>query len=268
MFSRTVCFIAFLLASSLTVQAEEWGSISGRILFDGEIPELKPLVEKGSTTAKDAAICGKLGVPDESLLIDPKTRGVANVAIYLMEAPERIHPDLNPDELPDVIIRAQGCRIVPHISLIRAGQTLRYRIEDKAGHNIHYYPFANNAEGFILAPNDLREQKFVLKLPETRPIKMGCDIHTYMVGWLLVLDHPYGTFTDQQGWFRMEKLPVGQHEFRIWHERYGWIDKAWKVDVVPGETRFPARHVTMPEDVRRRTPPASESKKQGQHYVD
>ncbi|MEZ5942043.1 MAG: hypothetical protein R3C18_11670 [Planctomycetaceae bacterium] len=259
MFSRTVGFVALLLASSFAVQAEEWGSISGRILFDGEIPELKPFVEKGSTTAKDAAVCGKLGVPDESLLIDPKTRGVANVAIFLVETPSRIHPDLNPEEFPDVIVRAQGCRFVPHASVLRAGQTLRYRIADEAGHNMHFYPFRNNSESYILPPPG-QDKKFVLKWPETRPLKIGCDIHTYMVGWLLVLDHPYGTFTDAQGWFRIEKLPVGQHEFRIWHERYGWIDRAWKVDVVPGETKFPARHVTAPEEFRRRTPPTADSK--------
>jgi hypothetical protein len=51
--------------------------------------------------------------------------------------------------------------------------------------------------------------------------------------------------TDSDGEFRIENLPTGEHSFRVWHERHGYIDREYKVSVTAGErTKLPA--VTIP----------------------
>ena len=35
----------------------QWGSISGQVVLDGDIPKLKLKVTKGDAMAKDAAVC-------------------------------------------------------------------------------------------------------------------------------------------------------------------------------------------------------------------
>jgi hypothetical protein len=61
-------------------------------------------------------------------------------------------------------------------------------------------------------------------------------MHEWMVAYWLVLDHPYAAITDEQGKFTIEKLPAGEHTFRVWHEGQGFIDNAYNVTVKPGQT--------------------------------
>ena len=56
-----------------------------------------------------------------------------------------------------------------------------------------------------------------------------------MTGWWVVLDHPYAAITDADGKFRIENLPVGKHDFIVWQERAGYLEKKFTVDVRPGE---------------------------------
>ena len=74
-----------------------------------------------------------------------------------------------------------------------------------------------------------------MKLGESRPVKVSCDIHTYMTGWWVVVDHPYAAITDADGKFHIDNLPVGKHDFIIWHEKAGYVEKKFTVDVKEGD---------------------------------
>ncbi|MCA9045027.1 MAG: hypothetical protein KDA69_11940 [Planctomycetaceae bacterium] len=232
---RMVAAVAIALGSlSVTAQAQ-WGTLEGQFVLDGAVPTLEPLVAKGAAGVKDAAVCAKNGVPDESLVVNPDNKGIQNIVVYLRKAPSKIHPDLA--EVPEgkAVLDQLGCQFIPHVSFARAGQTIQCKNSDGAGHNVHTYPFSNNAENFILAPLDTTGKDIVMKLGESRPVKLGCDIHTYMVGWCVVLDHPYAAVTDADGKFRIENLPVGKHSFIVWHEEAGYIEKKWDVTIKDGD---------------------------------
>jgi hypothetical protein len=38
-----------------------------------------------------------------------------------------------------------------------------------------------------------------------------------------VVDHPYAAVTDKDGKFKIDLLPAGEYEFRVWHERPGYV---------------------------------------------
>ena len=40
-----------------------------------------------------------------------------------------------------------------------------------------------------------------------------------MKAYQLPLDHPYGVVTQADGSFEIPELPVGTHQFVVWHER-------------------------------------------------
>src|SRR5262249_12447102 len=70
-------------AGDETASGEEYGAIKGQFLLEGTLPNLPPLVEKGNMTINDPAICSAADVPDDSLIVDPTTKGIANVFVYL-----------------------------------------------------------------------------------------------------------------------------------------------------------------------------------------
>jgi hypothetical protein len=67
-----------------------------------------------------------------------------------------------------------------------------------------------------------------------------------MTGWWVVVDHPYAAVTDKDGNFSIKGLPEGEHEFRVWQEKVGYLEKSLKVKVVAGkETEVPTIKVPV-----------------------
>lgn len=72
-----------------------------------------------------------------------------------------------------------------------------------------------------------------------------------MRGYLILKDHPYVDITTFCGEFQLIQVPVGRRQFRIWHERAGFIvpataqtptagHKSWRtgvveIDIKPGQ---------------------------------
>ncbi len=63
-------------------------------------------------------------------------------------------------------------------------------------------------------------------------IRVGCDVHKWMSGWIVVAKHPYYAVTGKDGAFRFEDVPAGNHTVEIWHEKLG--KKQAEVTVAPG----------------------------------
>jgi hypothetical protein len=124
---------------------------------------------------------------------------------------------------------------------MRTDQKLRILNDDAAAHNQHLYAVKNAQFSAVVAPNN-REGELVsfLTKAERLPIQIGCDIHPWMNGWVCVQDHPYLAVTNSTGEFEIANLPIGQHEFGVWHEKAGYLEKAWKITVKEGENQLPA----------------------------
>ena len=65
-------------------------------------------------------------------------------------------------------------------------------------------------------------------------IKVTCDVHSWMRGWIAVLPHPYFGVTDSRGAARIEAVSVGRHTVEAWHEKLG--RRTQEVTVQAGET--------------------------------
>jgi hypothetical protein len=167
-----------IVAGNLSVGPVEaqWGSIKGQVVVDGDVKVLPPLVKKGDTAAKDSAVCAADDVPDESLVIDAKSKGIANVVVYLQKKPAKVHPNLVNTKDAEVVFDQKGCRFIPHVLLLRTDQQVRVLSEDAVAHNTHSYPLKNNQQNFIVTPNDRKgvlvpKQAQVERLPSKVP---GC----------------------------------------------------------------------------------------------
>ncbi|WP_437228250.1 carboxypeptidase regulatory-like domain-containing protein [Planctomicrobium sp. SH661] len=228
--------LAILLGICSPVLADGWGSVEGQIILDGDVPAPQFLVKKGDTTVKDAAVCAKDGVPDDSMAFDPETKGIANVFVYLPKAPSKIHPDLKASAEKEVVFDQLGCNFLPHCLIVRTDQDVVCKSSDAVAHNLHTNPFSNTAQNFIVQPNDQTGTPVKMAIAERNPVKVQCDIHPWMGAYWLVLDHPYAAVTDKDGKFKIDNLPEGTHEFRVWNSKAGNIDKKLVVKVKAGET--------------------------------
>ena len=210
------CLMLFACAGALADDAEpQWGHLKGRVVLEGDVPMARLLV--GPVGGKN----GIRNIPDESLVVDKTTKGIANVVVYLQKKPVAIHPDLRESKDRTVKFQAVGGRFVPHVLLVRTDQKIEISSPDPFAYNVHEYPIKNVQHGYVVTPgNDsVRELKFAERLPLT----VRCDIHPWMQAWWVVLDHPYAAVTGKDGSFEIKNLPVGEHDFSVWQEQAGYI---------------------------------------------
>jgi hypothetical protein len=248
--ANLVTLAAIFGLAGTAAAGDGWGTLKGQIVLKGDLPVVAPLVSQEMLRAKGAELCVKQEIPDESLVFDSQTRGVANVFVYLESAPTRVHPDLKSPAPVAAVIRTSGCRFSPHALLARAGQTLDWYSEDGSTvHSVRLHSLSNPEPGCLLSPTPTKpgapDRRWELKNADRLPSTLRCDIHPWMTGRVLVLDHPYAAISDSSGQFEIAQLPEGEHVFRVWHERRGYLIRDWRVTIEAGRaTMAPAIEVT------------------------
>lgn len=231
-----VAVAAAVLHSQGRAPAQDgWGDVTGQFVLSGDMPEPVVLIRKGDANVKNSEVCAAVTHYKNDLSIDPETKGIANIFIYMRKA-DKVHPDLQESEKKEVVFDQKNCRFTPHSLLVRTDQTVVIKSDDPIQHNTHTYPLRNQAYNFILKPNERSGEKIQYPVPEFLPIQVKCDIHPWMMAYWMILDHPYMAVTDENGSFTIERLPAGQNEFRVWHERVGYLDRKFTVTVSDGET--------------------------------
>jgi plastocyanin len=237
-FRLTATLLAAVVAglSSQAIAADGYGDLTGRIVFDGDVPKLLPKIKKDNPAAKLPECCAIKDTANDSLVINPKNKGIQHVFVYLKKVSKSdIHPELAKSKEPEVVFDQKECVFKPHAMVVRTDQTVVVKSDDNVPHNTHTYPVFNQGQNFIVAPNDrvgIKMPNFNMKEP--LPMQVKCDIHAWMQAYWLVVDHPYAVVTDADGRFTIPKLPAGDYTFVVWHERVGYLDKAMKATIKAG----------------------------------
>ncbi len=231
-----VCAVAVSFLMPAASAADGWGSVKGRIIWKGDVPEPVLLHPKGASV-KDAEVCAATDMYRQDLVVDPETKGIANIFIYLRKAPKKIHPDAKEFE-SSVIFDQKNCTFIPHAMLVRAGQSVEVLNSDPVAHNTHTYPIRNKGENLTVAPMTTagKGPLFTTRASEILPTEVKCDFHGWMNAYWLILNHPYAAITAKDGSFEISNLPAGRHKFRVWHERVGYLERSLVVEIRDGET--------------------------------
>ena len=212
-------------AGDVSASAGDTGTpLSGRVTFNGPRPKWTVL-----PTESDPE-CAALHV-DEPLLSDREIvgedGGIKNFFVYIKEAPEGDYPVPAEQAVLDQI----GCRYVPHVLGVQAGQEIRVENSDPTLHNVRAIartnrPF-NNSLPKGAAPRVKKFDKVELA------IRMKCDIHPWMTAFIFAVDHPFFATTDESGAYTIQGLPPGDYTLVAWHEKYG--EQATAITITEGE---------------------------------
>jgi len=212
--------LMFTLAAIVPAAAAEWGSLKGRLVFDGD-----PGKPAAINVNKDGEYCGKHDLKDESITVGEKG-GLTNAFVYLYvkkNGKVAIHPGLQKVGDKPAVLDNKGCRFEPRALLVRTSQPLEIRnseTDPSIGHNTNALTLFANPSFNNLIPQG---QPFIVKFQkrEARPAEFACNIHPWMKSYVLISDHPYMAVTGRDGSFEIKDLPAGRHEFNFWHEAVG-----------------------------------------------
>ncbi len=206
---------ALWLSGGHASAADTWGTLKGRFIVKGEVPEPAKFA-----IAKDPEVCGKHDLRDESVVVG-SDGGLANVVIYLRTEKVDIHPDYAASENDTLVFDNKNCRFEPHILPIRVSQTLELHNSDPVAHNSNLTPIGDKGINPQIPPNGKVPYKF--SKPQRLPASVICNSHPWMKGWIIPRDNPYVTVSSADGTFELKNLPAGKLEFQAWQEKVGYL---------------------------------------------
>ena len=197
--------IALLCAPGLGLAA----SIKGKVVFAGPVP-----AQKKVDVTIDQYVCGTQKDAGD-LVLSPQNE-LRNAVVWLDNPPANA---ARPPQNAKIEMDQNGCVFIPRVLLVPAGGTVDFLNSDRLLHNIHATPKLNVS--FNRTQPKSRTIPVTFAQPEI--VRINCDLHSWMVGWVVVTAHPFYAITGADGQFAFDGLPPGQYKLQVWHERLGTV---------------------------------------------
>jgi len=172
----------------------EGGTIEGVVVYRGDVPTKKIIPTKNVET------CG--GPREEPLIRVGADQAVESAVVYLVDvAKGKAWPE--PGKKPE--LNNHNCRFEPEVQVIPEGP-LDVVNSDPVLHNTHGYYGKRTAFNMAL-PNE--GQTIPTELKKSGTVRVDCDAHGWMEGWIYVVDNPYYAITGADGKFNITDVPPG-----------------------------------------------------------
>jgi high-affinity iron transporter len=177
--------------------------------MDLRIPRLRLIVSVlllGPTGAQAAEVSGRVAMPEVCApAISP--------AVVLLEPRDRSTQITKSPPADVTLVRQVGLIFVPRVQVARLGQTVTITNEDAETHSVHNVGAGANFS-YSMAPG----QAISVPVDTEGVIKLVCDVHSHMRGYLIVSRSPWVAVCGADGQFRIDDVPDGPYVLRVWHE--------------------------------------------------
>jgi plastocyanin len=112
------------------------------------------------------------------------------------------------------IMDQRDSQFVPAVLAVQAGTVVTFPNSDRLRHQVYSFSSANRFELPLYAGTTAEPVRF----DHPGIVVLGCNIHDWMLGHIVVLETPYFATTGAQGKVTLE-VPPGQYRLRAWHPR-------------------------------------------------
>src|SRR5213080_4613292 len=195
--------------------AQGGGTIEATVTYAGA-----PVVEKLKVN-KDTEKCGTEATIEK--VVVGANKGLANAVVSVPGAKG------GAPKAVKTTVDQHGCKFVPHVIAMMPGE-MDLKNSDDILHNIHTYSTANPS---INKAQPKFKKVMTEKLEKPEYVKLTCDVHSWMLGWVAVTPGP-AAVTDANGVAKIENVPPGKQTVEVWHETLGKQTK--DVEVKAGQT--------------------------------
>ncbi len=207
------------------VTVENGAVLQGRVTFGGEVPAPKRLL-----VTKDEEVCG-FGYrerSDVSVVVDGGLLGVVVAIEGVKEGKE-----WSASMFEGRVVDQRDCIFQPHLQVIPKWTDVSIVNSDPVLHNIHAWELMEQGGRTLFNLGQPPERGVITQSLRPRRgsrIRLECDAHDFMQGWIYAADSPYAVTTSEDGSFVMEDVPPGAYTITAWHPFLGIRAQVVKLD--------------------------------------
>ncbi len=208
------------------VDVTDGGSVTGKIAFAGTDPAAKIFA-----ITKDPDTCG---TGDRLIdFVKVKDGGLSEVVVYLdkVKSGKAFDEGEAAGELDQ-----KGCEFHPFLQVMHNGAQIEVLNSDPVSHNIHTYEILGRARKTLFNVSQPDQGSVInktVKLRRGSAMKVECDQHDFMHGFVFVAKNPYYAVVAEDGSFTIDAVPPGKYTVKAWHGTLG--EKKASVTVEAGK---------------------------------
>jgi plastocyanin len=115
---------------------------------------------------------------------------------------------------PRAQMRSASKRFEPHVVVVPKNATVEFPNADPIYHNVFSVSGGNRFDLGLYRSGASKSKKF----EEPGLVRIYCNIHPQMIGFVMVVDSGAVAVTGPDGSFRLDNVPPGTHTLKAWHE--------------------------------------------------
>lgn len=204
---------ASMAAAYKVVDVGDGGSISGKVTFSGTVP-----TPESFKISKDNDVCGSGNREIDHVRVN--NGGLRDVVVYLDKVKQG--KAFNDTEKEAKILQ-KGCEFLPYIQIMQNDNNAAIINEDSVLHNIHTYEIIGKAKKTVMniSQPDKGTINKKVKLKRGVAMKIECDAHDFMHGFVFVAKNPYYARVADDGSYTIDNIPPGKYKVMAFHGKLG-----------------------------------------------
>lgn len=137
-------------------------------------------------------------------------------------------------------IDQRAAQFVPRVTVVPVGTPVRFPNSDNVRHQVYSFSAARRFQLPLYAGQPAAP--VVFDMPGV--VELGCNIHDWMLAYVVVVDTPHHGLTDATGKIRIE-APAGTYTLRVWHPQLAGGKPHEETVVLSAATREKAVALTL-----------------------
>ncbi|MFI8381349.1 methylamine utilization protein [Pseudomonas sp. NPDC079086] len=145
----------------------------------------------------------------EIVLLDDQGQPLSDAVLW-------VEPGPAPTQAASAVMDQQKRQFTPYVLPVQVGTTVRFPNSDPINHHVYSFSPTKRFELRLHQQNAAAQD---VRFDQPGLVTLGCNIHDWMLGFILVLDTPWFTQTDQSGHTRLEFDAAAGQQLYLWHPR-------------------------------------------------
>ncbi len=104
-------------------------------------------------------------------------------------------------------------QFVPRVTAVQTGTAIQFPNRDEIRHHVYSFSPPKPFELKLYAGTPASPVVF----DKPGEVVLGCNIHDHMIAYVMVVDTPWFAKTGADGKARIEGLPAGDYDVKLWH---------------------------------------------------